>query len=254
MSVKVSVIIPCFNAEKTVERCVESVLNQDVDGLEVLCIDNSSQDCTLLKLQNIAANDHRIRVLRENTPGAAAARNLGIAKSVGRYLAFLDADDTWETNKLSAHLSYMARYQLAFSWTNFYRIRDKDGKRQSGLGFKKNATRTEIISKRAVIATSTVMVDRLLIGEFLMPQFRLRQDWLLWIELVSRCQEQSLFSGGLDLPLTQYFVSSRSLSGNKFVAARAQWRALREGLRLGWARSAYYMIWYSVMGILQRLR
>ncbi|MDR1797165.1 MAG: glycosyltransferase [Clostridiales Family XIII bacterium] len=90
----VSVIIPVFNAKRTIAACLDSVLAQTYEALEVLCIDDGSTDGTLKILTGYAEKDPRIRLLRQQeNKGPAAARNLGLSEARGAYIGFVDADD-----------------------------------------------------------------------------------------------------------------------------------------------------------------
>lgn len=89
----VSVIVPVYNAEAYIERCVYSILNQTYDNLEVLLVDDGSVDQSLQKIKFISEKDDRIKVFHQENAGVSTARNKGIDMAAGRYLAFVDADD-----------------------------------------------------------------------------------------------------------------------------------------------------------------
>lgn len=98
---KISVIIPVYNAEKTLEKCVLSVLNQDFSDFELLLIDDGSADNSFALCQRFSENDSRIISVRRENSGAAATRNFGIDKANGEYLCFIDSDDYIEQGALS---------------------------------------------------------------------------------------------------------------------------------------------------------
>lgn len=91
--VKVSVIIPIYNNEKYIKQCVESVLEQTLKDLEVICIDDGSMDDSAKIVKNIMSMEERIVLLQQANQGPGIARNLGIKKAKGKYVVFLDADD-----------------------------------------------------------------------------------------------------------------------------------------------------------------
>ena len=94
MTSKVSVIIPIYNVEKYLAKCLDSVLNQTYKNLEILCIDDCSPDNSALILEKYSKQDNRIKIIkREKNGGLSAARNTGIDASTGEYLYFLDSDD-----------------------------------------------------------------------------------------------------------------------------------------------------------------
>lgn len=98
--IKVSVIIPVYNAEKYLKECLESVLNQTLKEIEIICIDDGSTDNSLEILNEYKNKDERVIVLRQVNSGSGIARNLGIKHSSGEYIAFMDADDYYPSNKV----------------------------------------------------------------------------------------------------------------------------------------------------------
>ena len=104
-SPKVSVIMPVFNAETTLAEAVDSVLSQSLEDLELVCVDDGSIDGSLAILREYEAKDSRVRVLTQRNAGAGTARNLGMEHAGGTYLAFLDADDRYESGMLEAMFS-----------------------------------------------------------------------------------------------------------------------------------------------------
>lgn len=98
---KVSVIVPVYNAEATVVACLRSVLEQSYRDIEVLAVDDGSTDDSLQKMQTIAREDDRLRVVAKSNGGVASARNLAIAQAQGEYLQFVDSDDTLPTEAIA---------------------------------------------------------------------------------------------------------------------------------------------------------
>lgn len=91
---KVSVIVPCYNVEKYVKRCLESLTHQTLKDIEIICIDDKSNDNTLKILRDYARKDKRIQVIKkQKNQGVAIARNDGLKKSRGTYVSFVDPDD-----------------------------------------------------------------------------------------------------------------------------------------------------------------
>ena len=90
---KVSVIIPVYNTEKYLSECLDSVLNQTFKDIEVICIDDGSEDGSLEILKVYSKKDSRVKYLNQNHKGGGAARNLALDVAQGAYLAFLDSDD-----------------------------------------------------------------------------------------------------------------------------------------------------------------
>lgn len=96
----ISVVIPVYNAEKTLSTCVEAILEQTYGDLELILVDDGSGDGSGALCDRIAATDSRVRVFHQMNQGVSAARNLGLAKANGEYITFLDADDIVPANYL----------------------------------------------------------------------------------------------------------------------------------------------------------
>lgn len=100
MNPTLSVIIPVYKVEAYLERCVNSVLNQDYRDLEVILVDDGSPDRCPQICDDFAAKDSRVSVIHKPNGGLSSARNAGIDKAKGKYIAFLDSDDQWAEGKL----------------------------------------------------------------------------------------------------------------------------------------------------------
>lgn len=93
-NIKISVIVPCYNVASLLPRGLDSLVNQTLDDIEIICVDDKSTDDTLMVLNEYASRDPRIRVIAlDENSGAAVARNVGMDVATGQWLAFMDADD-----------------------------------------------------------------------------------------------------------------------------------------------------------------
>ena len=95
---EVSVIVPFYNSALYIKEAVQSIIKQSFDSLEIIAVNDGSTDDSVKILETI--NDPRLRIIDQPNAGAAAARNLGVKQSGGKYLAFLDADDLWVPEKI----------------------------------------------------------------------------------------------------------------------------------------------------------
>lgn len=102
---RVSVIVPVYNAEKTIDRCLESILAQTMTDLEVIVVDDGSPDKAAQIAEIYAARDSRIHIIHQENAGLGAARNTGIKAATGYYLSFVDSDDFIEPQMLEAMLT-----------------------------------------------------------------------------------------------------------------------------------------------------
>ncbi|BAY09531.1 glycosyltransferase family 2 protein [Calothrix sp. NIES-2098] len=116
----VSVIIPLYKAEKYIAATVQSVLAQTYKNFELLIIDDGSPDQSVEICQQFT--DPRIKIIRQDNRGVAAARNQGIRESQGEYIAFLDADDLWAPTKLEKHVNHLENCTsvgISYSYSSF---------------------------------------------------------------------------------------------------------------------------------------
>src|SRR5919199_6245537 len=116
----ISVIIPAYNAEKTIKQTIESVLNQTFSDFEIIVINDGSEDSTLDIVSSIP--DPRIQVFSYPNAGPQKSRNRGWGNASGEYVSFLDADDLWTPDKLEAQLKALQENQkaaVAYSWTDY---------------------------------------------------------------------------------------------------------------------------------------
>lgn len=119
-----SIIMPCYNAEKSLDAAINSVLEQTSEAWELICINDGSIDGTSAKLDAWAKRDARIRIHHIENRGPAVARNFGAAQATGDILCFLDADDLWVASKLTELTDVFANPVVggAFGVVSFFDI------------------------------------------------------------------------------------------------------------------------------------
>lgn len=116
----ISVVIPVYNGEKTIRETIESVLNQTLSNLEIILINDGSQDSTLKIVSSV--KDFRVKTFSYPNKGLSASRNRGISQAAGDYIAFIDADDLWTPDKLEAQFNALQanpQAAVAYSWTDY---------------------------------------------------------------------------------------------------------------------------------------
>lgn len=125
--VKVSVIIPVYNAEKYLRKCLDSVTSQTLRDIEIICVDDGSTDGSVAILKEYQTRDSRVRLIRQKNAGAGAARNQGFREAAGEYLSFLDSDDFFEPDMLekAVHCAEQYRTDIVVFNSDQYHM-DKD--------------------------------------------------------------------------------------------------------------------------------
>lgn len=112
--VKVSVIVPVYNVEKYLEECLDSIINQTLEDIEIICVNDGSTDNSLSILESFAKKEDRIKIISQENQGLAAARNLGLDNVNGDYVFFIDSDDFLELNALEELYNIAVEKSLDF--------------------------------------------------------------------------------------------------------------------------------------------
>ena len=124
MNEKISIIIPIYNGEKFIKRCLDSILNQTINNYEVLLINDGSIDNSLNILKQYVKKDKKFILINKKNEGISIARNIGINKSKGKYILFVDIDDYLENNALEVMINLINKYNVDVVRTTYYRIID----------------------------------------------------------------------------------------------------------------------------------
>lgn len=119
--IKISVIIPIYNTEKYIDKCIKSVVNQTYKNLEIILVDDGSTDNSMVKCNEWAQKDNRIKIIHQENRGAAAARNSGIEVSTGKYIAFVDSDDYLDNNMYEKMMDVNTRYDCEIVMCDCYK-------------------------------------------------------------------------------------------------------------------------------------
>jgi glycosyltransferase involved in cell wall biosynthesis len=201
--VKISVVIPAYNAARFLPRCLGSVFAQTLKPEEVIVVDDGSTDDTAAVAAGLGA-----RVISQPNGGIAASRNTGIRNTSGEWIAFLDADDMWAPTKLERQAACI-RPGTVLVYTGV-RIFDNDGVRGQRPAIDPIKAR-KMLRYCNPIAPSSVLVRReavVQIGSF-RDGLNACEDWGLWFRLMPLGHFEAVPD-----PLTDYYVYPNSLSTN----------------------------------------
>jgi glycosyltransferase involved in cell wall biosynthesis len=225
---EVSVIIPTYNSAKYVVEAVESVLAQTWRDFEVLVIDDGSTDDTAQVMRRYEAP---VRYLRQANGGVAVARNRGIAESLGRYVAFLDADDTWLPHKLVRQMEALRQQPHHRACYAALMMVDAD-LNPTGISRsqRQGSSLEDLLTHGNVVATpSTVICERSLfnlVGGF-DPVLSQCADWDMWVRLAA--QTEFLY---VDEPLVTYRQHEASMSRNASLLESDSLQVLSKGFAM----------------------
>lgn len=203
----VSVVMPNYNGEDFIGQSISSVLAQTYSNWELIICDDCSTDSSLDLIAGF--KDSRIRppLRLETNQGAAVARNKAIEEAKGEFIAFLDNDDYWSSEKLEKQLNFMLRNGYDFTYTDYFQFTNSDSKRIKC----RKLVNYKALLKNNYVLTSTVIYNAGNLGKIYMQNIRKRQDWSLFINIV----KQSQYGYNLPIPLTYYRRHENSLSANK---------------------------------------
>lgn len=122
MNPTVSIIVPVYNAEDTISRCIDSILNQDYTDFELLLVNDGSKDASGSICDKYAARDSRIHVIHKENTGVSDSRNLALDRACGTYLQFLDSDDWITPNATGLLVQAAERFHCDLVISDFYRV------------------------------------------------------------------------------------------------------------------------------------
>lgn len=245
----VSVIMPCYDMERFIAHSIESVLGQSFTDLELLIVDDASNDKTVDVVRSYCMQDDRVKLeVKTQRTGITDSRNQAIDKAQGRYLAFLDADDIWHPNKLEKQLAFMRQNDVAFSYSAYDLIDEEGQPLQKTIATAGNLS-YEAYLRNTIIGCSTVMLDREKVGEVRVPHFRTSEDTATWLMLL----KQGFKAHAIDEALVSYRIRRKSASSNKFKATHDLWKVYRQQERLSFCKALGYFASYAFHAIKKRL-
>ena len=238
----VSVIIPYYKKRKFISETLDSAINQSYKSLEIIIIYDDVNKTDIEFLRNIAKKDNRIKIIENSEKmGAGKSRNIGIERSKGKYIAFLDADDIWHLDKLKKQINFMEQYKYFISHTTYSII--NENKDILGKRVAKNFFRLSEILKSCDIGTSTVVLHKNLITQNIkFASLATKEDFVLWLRILKN--NVSIY--GLNEDLTFWTKSKNSLSSSTFQKLVDGFRVYYNYMNFGFIKSVYYLICLSI--------
>ena len=239
----VSVIIPYYKKRNFVKETIVSVINQSYDYLEILIIydDTNLNDFEFLK--EISKLDNRIKIINNDKRlGAGLSRNKGIEQSSGKYIAFIDADDTWVPDKLKDQISFMKKNNYQISHTSYFIIDEK--KKIIGQRKARDLLSINEVLTSCDIGLSTVIIEKNVIVKTntKFPQLVTKEDFVFWLILLKKNYKFYAF----DSNLTNWTDSKNSLSSNTIQKLFDGFKVYNYYMKFNMIKSIYYLICLSL--------
>lgn len=207
----VSVIMPSYNTAAFIEETIKSVLAQTYENWELIIVDDCSTDNTDEGVAKLLS-DSRIRYIKnEHNSGAAVSRNRALREAKGKWIAFLDSDDLWDSEKLEKQIAFMTDNGYHFSYTNYIEI-DEESKPNG-----KSVTGPKRITKHGMynycwMGCLTVMYDADTVGLIQIADIKKNNDYAMWLKV---CKKANCYL--LDETLARYRKRSGSISNHGYI-------------------------------------
>lgn len=242
----VSIIIPLYNAEKYIEETLKSVDAQDYSDKEVIIVDDCSNDSSAEIVKKFQNSMPYLRYYKlEKNSGVAIARNKAIKLAKGRFIAFVDSDDIWKPGKLSKQLELFRRHPgCPFTYTAIDYI-DENSQPLKGKRTLKERVSFNYILRNTVIATSTVIIDRDVVPDVVMPNRRSAEDYSLWLSILKKHGD----AYGLNEALTSYRISTTSISSNRIGEVKYFYDVQVKDIHLSKIHAAFNTICYILNAV-----
>lgn len=207
----VSIIMPSYNTAEFIIETIQSVLAQTYTNWELIIVDDCSTDNTD-EVVNAFLNDTRIHYIKnDKNSGAAVSRNRALREAKGKWIAFLDSDDLWSSDKLEMQIFFMRKNSYCFSYTNYIEI-DENSKPNG-----RSVTGPKIITKHGMynycwMGCLTVMYDAETVGLIQIEDIKKNNDYAMWLKV---CKKANCYL--LDETLAKYRKRSGSISNHGYI-------------------------------------
>ena len=240
----VSIIMPTYNCGKFIGETIDSILKQTYTNWELLITDDCSNDNTE-KVVKKYMKDKRIKyTIFDSNKGPAAARNNSMKLAKGKYMAFLDSDDLWTSDKLEKQLKFMQENNYDFTCTAYEQIDEESKSLNKIIKTKKKANYNRILLD-CPVGNSTVMYNVSKLGKFEVPNIRKRNDDALWLQILKK--EKYIY--GMNDILMKYRIRSNSISSNKLSLIKYHWQLYRKVEHLSIIRSCFHICYWGFIKV-----
>jgi len=243
----VSVIVPIYNAEMTLIVTLDSIVNQTFSDFEVLLLNDCSSDSSGDIINRYAACDSRFQAIHldRNYGAPAGPRNIGIDMAQGDWIAFLDSDDVWHSQKLERQLAIMEQSGASFSSTAMFNFCDLEGLHFPDSDFDETLIITfDMQLKRFRTPTSSVVVLKEIISKVRFNEsleYKARED----VDCFLHCHELLSQSVKIKGAMLAYRIQDGQISGDKLKMIKRHYHVLRNYKKLDGSVLGAKALWYT---------
>lgn len=240
----ISIIMAAYNAEATIKQAIESVLAQTYSNFELIVINDCSSDRTEEYVRLF--NDNRIKLIaNDHNSGVSLTRHAGVMAASGEWIAILDSDDMWTPDKLEKQVDLQNKTGAEVLYTGSAFIRS-DGSPIDWVLQVPEVLDYKTLLKQNLLSNSSSLVKKSLFLANEVMEDGAHEDFACWLKIL----RSGIKAYGVNEPLLIYRLTPTSKSGNKIHAAKMNWKTYRF-VGLNPITSAYYMLWYTVNGVLK---
>lgn len=212
----ISVVVPVYNVEKYVERCIDSITAQTYKNIEIIIVDDGSTDNSGHIVDEISLKDQRIKVIHQENGGLSAARNTGIDKATGEYLVFVDSDDYISCKMIEVLFNNLLSFDADISICDYYTLCEENEIGESGDNNVTIYENEDIMyriyedDRRTVVAWNKLYKAELF-QSIRYPVGRLHEDEYVIHRILAKCC-RIVFT---DMKLYYYLVRNNSIMNNR---------------------------------------
>lgn len=220
----VSILTPTYNTEKFIRATIESVQNQTYKNWEMILVDDASTDQTVSVIEEFVQNDSRIKLFKlDKNSGNGFARNAALDKASGKYIAYLDSDDLWCSDKLEKQIQFLKTNNLYFTFS-FYDSIDEEGNDLNRRVESPNPLTYKQLFFCNYVGNLTAIYDADYFGKIILETSQKRQDWRIWLTIL----KQIKIAKPIPEPLAFYRIRKDSVSSSKFKLIKHNFGVYRE--------------------------
>ena len=233
----ISVIIPYYKKKKFINQTINSVLQQTYKNFELIIIYDDKNKSDLVFIKQITKKDKRVKIIdNKNNMGAGKSRKKGIELSKGKFLAFLDADDYWNRNKLKEQISFMNKNKINISHTSYFIVDSSN--RIIGNRKALDRNHAQLLSS-CDIGLSTVILDKKLITKNInFANTKTKEDYVLWLKIT--LDKNTIFA--FKKNFTKWRKLNNSLSSSTFQKMKDGYNVYRKYMNFNPIKSIIHLL------------